>query len=108
MQITINTNDTLQDLLKAKQLIDAWIANYPSVTYYSEDGLSVNSNDPIDRLPWTTRAINVFRTQGIHQIIHLISRTENEIKAIPNIGKTTFNEIQHVLKWHGLSLGMKV
>tara|TARA_R100000278_G_scaffold63376_1_gene51183 strand:- start:2744 stop:3418 length:675 start_codon:yes stop_codon:yes gene_type:complete len=44
--------------------------------------------------------------EGIHTILDLVQRTENEILHIPSLGKKSLDEIKRKLQRKGLSLGM--
>jgi DNA-directed RNA polymerase alpha subunit len=62
----------------------------------------------VDRLELTMRSANCLRGAKIFTIAQLLECTENELLAIPNLGKGSLKEIIEVLKIRGLRLKEKM
>src|SRR3989449_5866825 len=61
-------------------------------------------NLPIDELELGVRSYNCLKRVGIETIGDLVSKTENELAAIPNFGKKSIEEVKETLATHGLTL----
>ena len=61
----------------------------------------------IDELELTVRSANALKAEGIASVKDLVSLTENELIALPNLGKKSITEIREALEHHQLNLGMK-
>lgn len=61
---------------------------------------------PISQLGLTRRAHNCLRGAEITTVAVLVWHTERDIRAIPNVGKKTMEEITSRLRRHDLRLGM--
>ena len=61
-------------------------------------------NFPIEELELGVRSYNCLKRVGIETIGDLVSKSENELAAIPNFGKKSIEEVKETLATHGLSL----
>jgi DNA-directed RNA polymerase subunit alpha len=61
-------------------------------------------NFPIEELELGVRSYNCLKRVGIETIGDLVSKTENELAAIPNFGKKSIEEVKETLSAHGLNL----
>ena len=61
-------------------------------------------NFPIEELELGVRSYNCLKRVGIETIGDLVTKTENELAAIPNFGKKSIEEVKETLQAHGLSL----
>jgi DNA-directed RNA polymerase subunit alpha len=61
-------------------------------------------NFPIEELELGVRSYNCLKRVGIETIGDLVSKTENELGAIPNFGKKSIEEVKETLSTHGLTL----
>jgi DNA-directed RNA polymerase subunit alpha len=61
-------------------------------------------NFPIEELELGVRSYNCLKRVGIETIGDLVSKTENELAAIPNFGKKSIEEVKETLNAHGLNL----
>src|SRR3990172_4040435 len=61
-------------------------------------------NFPIEELELGVRSYNCLKRVGIETIGDLVSKTENELGAIPNFGKKSIEEVKETLAAHGLRL----
>jgi DNA-directed RNA polymerase subunit alpha len=61
-------------------------------------------NFPIEELELGVRSYNCLKRVGIETIGDLVSKTENELAAIPNFGKKSIEEVRETLQAHGLTL----
>ena len=61
-------------------------------------------NFPIEELELGVRSYNCLKRVGIETIGDLVSKSENELSAIPNFGKKSVEEVKETLQTHGLSL----
>lgn len=59
---------------------------------------------PIEDLQLSVRAFNSLRREGIHTVRDLSARNEAELRAIPNLGAQSINEIKRKLSERGLGL----
>jgi DNA-directed RNA polymerase subunit alpha len=59
---------------------------------------------PIEELELGVRSYNCLKRVGIETIGDLVSKTENELAAIPNFGKKSIEEVKETLATHGLRL----
>lgn len=59
----------------------------------------------VNELNLTVRVQQVLRLENIEYIGQLIGMTEKEFKAIPNLGKTSFNVTKEALTKNGLKFG---
>jgi DNA-directed RNA polymerase subunit alpha len=58
----------------------------------------------IEELELGVRSYNCLKRAGIQTVGDLISKSENELAAIPNFGKKSIDEVQETLEARGLSL----
>jgi DNA-directed RNA polymerase subunit alpha len=61
-------------------------------------------NFPIEELELGVRSYNCLKRVGIETIGDLVSKSEEELGAIPNFGKKSIEEVRETLSAHGLSL----
>ena len=61
-------------------------------------------NFPIEELELGVRSYNCLKRVGIETIGDLVSKSENELGAIPNFGKKSIEEVKETLATHGLTL----
>jgi DNA-directed RNA polymerase subunit alpha len=61
-------------------------------------------NFPIEELELGVRSYNCLKRVGIETIGDLVTKTENELAAIPNFGKKSIEEVKETLAAHGLNL----
>jgi DNA-directed RNA polymerase subunit alpha len=61
-------------------------------------------NFPIEELELGVRSYNCLKRVGIETIGDLVTKTENELAAIPNFGKKSVEEVKETLAAHGLTL----
>jgi DNA-directed RNA polymerase subunit alpha len=61
-------------------------------------------NFPIEELELGVRSYNCLKRVGIETIGDLVTKTENELAAIPNFGKKSIEEVKETLQQHGLRL----
>jgi len=69
-------------------------------------GRPANAMDDIliEELELGVRSYNCLKRAGIQTVGDLISKTENELNAIPNFGKKSIDEVIETLESRGLSL----
>jgi DNA-directed RNA polymerase subunit alpha len=61
-------------------------------------------NFPIEELELGVRSYNCLKRVGIETIGDLVSKSEDELSAIPNFGKKSIEEVRETLAAHGLAL----
>jgi len=61
-------------------------------------------NFPIEELELGVRSYNCLKRVGIETIGDLVSKSENELSAIPNFGRKSIEEVKDALAAHGLLL----
>ena len=61
-------------------------------------------NFPIEELELGVRSYNCLKRVGIETIGDLVTKTEDELAAIPNFGKKSIEEVKETLQAHGLNL----
>src|ERR671932_1125143 len=61
-------------------------------------------NFPIEELELGVRSYNCLKRVGIETIGDLVTKSENELAAIPNFGKKSIEEVKETLASHGLKL----
>jgi DNA-directed RNA polymerase subunit alpha len=61
-------------------------------------------NFPIEELELGVRSYNCLKRVGIETIGDLVTKSENELAAIPNFGKKSIEEVKETLQSHGLGL----
>ena len=61
-------------------------------------------NFPIEELELGVRSYNCLKRVGIETIGDLVSKSENELAAIPNFGKKSIEEVKETLATQGLAL----
>ncbi|HWH05764.1 MAG TPA: DNA-directed RNA polymerase subunit alpha, partial [Gaiellaceae bacterium] len=61
-------------------------------------------NFPIEELELGVRSYNCLKRVGIETIGDLVTKSENELAAIPNFGKKSIEEVKETLQTHGLNL----
>lgn len=79
-----------------------------SVPEISEEELSKKLSMPIAELDLSVRASNCLETSGIATVGDLIAKTEEQLLAIKNFGKTTLKEVKTKLTQLNLTIGMPV
>ncbi len=62
---------------------------------------------PLEDIGLPQRAINGFKSADINTVGELVKRTREDLKSIRNLGEKTIDEVENILKEHGLRLGMK-
>ena len=67
-------------------------------------GADAMENFPIEELELGVRSYNCLKRVGIETIGDLVSKSENELAAIPNFGKKSIEEVKETLATQGLSL----
>jgi DNA-directed RNA polymerase subunit alpha len=63
---------------------------------------------PVDSLDLSVRARNSLEAEGIRTVGDLVARSEEEMAALKNFGRTSLKEVQKKLEPLGLSFGMDV
>lgn len=58
----------------------------------------------VDDVDLSVRAYNCLRRAGLHTLGDIANLTEDELRAIRNVGRRTLSEIKDLLNSHGLSL----
>ncbi len=71
-------------------------------------GLDLVLNKSIDELDLSVRSANCLKNANIHTLRDLVARTEKDMLETKNFGRKSLEEVQEVLREHGLSLGMNV
>ncbi len=61
-------------------------------------------NFPIEELELGVRSYNCLKRVGIETIGDLVTKSEDELAAIPNFGKKSIEEVRETLSAHGLTL----
>ena len=69
-----------------------------------QGGAGPMENFPIEELELGVRSYNCLKRVGIETIGDLVSKSENELAAIPNFGKKSIEEVKETLATQGLSL----
>ncbi|MGH3071142.1 MAG: DNA-directed RNA polymerase subunit alpha [Gaiellaceae bacterium] len=67
-------------------------------------GAGAMENFPIEELELGVRSYNCLKRVGIETIGDLVSKSENELAAIPNFGKKSIEEVKETLATQGLNL----
>ena len=67
-------------------------------------GAGAMENFPIEELELGVRSYNCLKRVGIETIGDLVSKSENELAAIPNFGKKSIDEVVETLTQRGLGL----
>ncbi len=67
-------------------------------------GAGAMENFPIEELELGVRSYNCLKRVGIETIGDLVTKSENELAAIPNFGKKSIEEVKETLATQGLSL----
>jgi DNA-directed RNA polymerase subunit alpha len=67
-------------------------------------GAGAMENFPIEELELGVRSYNCLKRVGIETIGDLVSKSENELAAIPNFGKKSIEEVKETLATQGLTL----
>jgi DNA-directed RNA polymerase subunit alpha len=89
---------------------DPELMNDIRATGGEEAGTEVSSgagpmeNFPIEELELGVRSYNCLKRVGIETIGDLVSKSENELAAIPNFGKKSIEEVKETLAAQGLNL----
>jgi len=78
----------------------------PSGPLGADDDLQRKLELPISRMDLSVRASNCLESEGIQTIGDLVARTQDELLALKNFGRTSLKEIKKKLDDMGLSLGM--
>jgi hypothetical protein len=85
----------------ARRFAAAWLGNPAESTSLDE-----KLDWTLDRLELSVRATNCLESDGITTVRQLVTRTEDEVAEIRNVGQGVMREIKAKLALHGLSLGM--
>ena len=97
-QLAIFTDiEKIEGFGEAAAVTDGGAAVEPSLAHGME-------NFPIEELELGVRSYNCLKRVGIETIGDLVSKTENELAAIPNFGKKSIEEVKETLATHGLRL----
>lgn len=86
----------------------------PIITGGGDTGASIGSNEllrhklgmSLAELDLSVRATNCLESEGITTVGDLVSRSEEQLLQVRNLGETTLKEVKAKLSDHGLSLGM--
>ncbi len=80
----------------------------PVVVESEEDeGLELVLNKSIDELDLSVRSANCLKNANIHTLRDLVARSEKDMLETKNFGRKSLEEVQDVLREHGLSFGMR-
>ncbi len=71
-------------------------------------GLDLILNKSIDELDLSVRSANCLKNANIHNLRDLVARSEKDMLETKNFGRKSLEEVQEVLREHGLSFGMSV
>ena len=84
----------------------AWAAYKAAGGALEADGSDdlVTLDDPVASIPWTTRAANGFKREGIRTVGDLTARTAGELLRIKNFAQRTLDEVRAKLADRGLRL----
>jgi DNA-directed RNA polymerase subunit alpha len=96
-QLNIFTNIPLEDIRESQQPDGGVGAADVSLAHGME-------NFPIEELELGVRSYNCLKRVGIETIGDLVTKSENELAAIPNFGKKSIEEVKETLQQHGLKL----
>jgi DNA-directed RNA polymerase subunit alpha len=100
-QLAIFTNsDRIEDLRAATATTGPVEVSAPSV----EKPRSAMDEILIEELELGVRSYNCLKRAGVQTVGDLISKSENELKAIPNFGKKSIDEVIDTLAQRGLGL----
>ncbi|MDD4004762.1 MAG: DNA-directed RNA polymerase subunit alpha [Elusimicrobiaceae bacterium] len=117
---TINPKDALQkaaSLLKKSLHIftpEGELADEPAGGTGAAEPVKLDSsiadklNQPVDIIELSSRSANCLKAAQIHIVRDLVTKTDEELKAIKNFGNKSLDEIKEKLTEMGLSLGMDV
>jgi DNA-directed RNA polymerase subunit alpha len=72
------------------------------------DELQRKLNKTVEELELSVRAQNCLESENIQTVRDLITKTEPQLLAVRNLGKTSLEDIQNRLEKLGLSLGMTI
>jgi DNA-directed RNA polymerase subunit alpha len=72
-----------------------------------DEGLEMVLNKSIDELDLSVRSANCLKNANIHTLRDLVARSEKDMLETKNFGRKSLEEVQDVLREHGLSFGMK-
>ena len=75
-----------------------------TVAAEQSSGAGGMENFPIEELELGVRSYNCLKRVGIETIGDLVSKSENELAAIPNFGKKSIEEVKETLATQGLTL----
>ena len=79
-----------------------------SISEISEEELTNKFRMPIAELDLSVRASNCLETANINTVGDLVAKTEEELLAIKNFGKTTLKEVKKKLAQLNLTIGISV
>lgn len=71
-----------------------------------DKGFNENIYRTVDELELSVRSSNCLKNARIHNLYHLVQKTDSEMLKTKNFGRKSLNEIKEVLASMGLSLGM--
>ena len=63
---------------------------------------------PVEEVDLTVRSANCLKSEKIHYLGDLVTRSEIDLMRTPNLGKKSLTEIKNMLAEFGLKLGMEV
>lgn len=78
----------------------------PATPEQQRDELEDRLTMPIEELDLSLRARNCLEAENIRTVRDLVSKTEDELLAMRNLGQTTIKELKKKMKDLGLDLGM--
>jgi DNA-directed RNA polymerase subunit alpha len=84
--------------------IDDFRVGSEDVSPEPASGAGAMENFPIEELELGVRSYNCLKRVGIETIGDLVSKSENELAAIPNFGKKSIEEVKETLATQGLNL----
>src|SRR5437867_3119645 len=100
-EILIRQLAIFTDIDRIQPLTDTALAEPGAPEISSAHGME---NFPIEELELGVRSYNCLKRVGIETIGDLVTKSENELAAIPNFGKKSIEEVKETLATHGLTL----
>jgi hypothetical protein len=77
-------------------------------SYFKDSKLPAEVFLEVDQFTFKVRTRNLLKGEGIVYIGDLVQKTEFELQRVPNLGRTTVNDILQELSIIGLGLGVEV